>query len=91
MHPSKRPYKVLITDDSLGIGGKEHQLTLLAKYLPNEWERKVWAMNGGPNHENLLAHNISSSVRSRKWRFDISPAFDLWKLILNWRPDIIHA
>jgi glycosyltransferase involved in cell wall biosynthesis len=91
MYPSKRRYKVLITDDGLDIGGKEHQLSLLAKYLPNEWERKVWAMNGGPNHENLLAHNISSSVRSRKWRFDISPAFDLWKLILDWRPEIIHA
>jgi glycosyltransferase involved in cell wall biosynthesis len=91
MNPSERRYKVLIINDSLDLGGAEHQLALLAKYLPNEWERKVWVIDSGPNFETFQSLKIPFYVHPRKWKFDISPAFDLWKLILNWRPDIIHA
>ncbi len=84
-------HRVLIINDSLDLGGKEHQLALLAKNLPNDWERKVWVIDGGPNYETFQSCNISFHLQPRKWKFDISPAFDLWKLIINWRPDIIHA
>jgi glycosyltransferase involved in cell wall biosynthesis len=93
---SIRHHKVLIINDSLGpnglIGGKERQLALLAKYLPNEWERKIWVMNFGPDEKTLREdNNFNYYYRPRKWRFDLSPAFDLWRLIFYWHPDIIHA
>lgn len=91
MLPSGRSCKVLIINDSLDLGGAEHQLALFAKYLPNEWIKKVWVIDGGPNFETLRANNIPFFLKPRKWQFDISPAFDLWRLIINWRPDIIHA
>ena len=89
MSPS--PRKVLIINDTLALGGAEHQLYLLAKYLPKEWERRVWFIDGGPNAERFRSIKIPFHVHSRKWKYDISPAFDLWEVIRNWHPDIVHA
>ncbi len=83
--------KVLITTDSLSNGGAERQLTLLAEHLPPEWERRVWSMDGGPFTEELEKYEIQVDICYRRWRWDISPVGKLWRLVRQWRPDVIHS
>ncbi|MBN1458239.1 MAG: glycosyltransferase [Armatimonadetes bacterium] len=83
--------KVLLVTDSLANGGAERQVTLLARYLPPEWDRRVWSWLGGPYEEVLRKDEIRLTVCPRAWRFDISPGLRLWREIFDWRPDVVHA
>lgn len=83
--------KLLLVADGLQNGGAERQMTLLAKYIPRNWERRVWSMDDGHFCIVLQNHGIPVMVKKRSWRWDISPAFYLWHEIYAWKPDVIHS
>ena len=83
--------RVLYLVDGLGNGGLERQLALLATRLPEDWEPRVWAMDGGPFEDYLLNEGIPVLVRRRRARFDPLPAAQLWQDLRSWRPDIVHS
>ena len=83
--------RVLYLVDGLGNGGLERQLALLATRLPEDWEPRVWAMDGGPFEDYLLDKGIPVLVRRRRARFDPLPAAQLWQDLRSWRPDVVHA
>jgi glycosyltransferase involved in cell wall biosynthesis len=84
-------YKLLLVTDTLGNGGLERQIALLAKYLPSDWECRVWSLGEGPYA--LIIRNTGTPVEvcPRAWRFDFTPAVHLWRLILEWRPNVVHS
>jgi len=83
--------KVLYLTDDLGNGGAQRQLALLVKYLPPEWERQVWSMDGGPYVEVIRKLSAPLMVYERAWRWDFSPAIELWQTITHWHPDVVHS
>ena len=66
--------KVLLLADSLGNGGAERQMALLAIGLPPEWQRRVCALGGGPFEAYLRAKGITVEVHGRRSRLDPLPA-----------------
>ena len=83
--------KVLLLADSLPNGGLERQLTLVGRYLPREWERRVWSLAGGAYVDVMRQAGIEVHVDDRRSDIDVSPAFRLWRLVRSWRPDVVHA
>lgn len=83
--------KVLMLCDSLGPGGAERQLALLASSLPSPWEASVFSMGGGRYADEIRALGVPLEVASRRVRFDPSPSFQLWRAIASGKPDIIHS
>ncbi len=83
--------KILFAKEALGIGGAERQLALATKYLPDEWERRVWAMTGGPFADVIEAQGHRVYISPRQARMDVRPAWDLWSLLWDWRPDVVHS
>jgi len=83
--------RVLLLTNSLANGGLERQLSLLAGSLPAEYERRMWSMDGGPHAGAVAAAGIPLMVRPRRFRFDVTPAIDLWRVIHAWRPHVVHA
>jgi glycosyltransferase involved in cell wall biosynthesis len=83
--------RVLYVTDSLSNGGAERQLSLLAKSLPNKWSPLVFSLGEGPFEDVILAAGIRLQVRTRRFRYDVSPAYRMLRLITRWRPDLIHS
>jgi glycosyltransferase involved in cell wall biosynthesis len=83
--------KVLMLKEALPSGGAERQLALIVKHLPDEWERRVWAMGGGPFADVIAGGGHQVDVCPRSARFDVRPAASLWRLIRSWRPDVVHS
>jgi glycosyltransferase involved in cell wall biosynthesis len=83
--------KVLLAVDSLGNGGLERQLSLLAASLPPDWEPRVWAMGGGEFQAYLRDRGVAVEIARRRARFDPLPAAALWRVLRTWRPDVVHA
>ena len=83
--------KVLLVKEALPSGGAERQLALLAEYLPESWERRVWTMGGGPFVEVIRQHGQRIDVCARSGRLDVRPAASLWRLLWEWRPDVVHS
>ena len=83
--------KILYLADTLGVGGAERQLSLLVKYLPSGWERRVWSLNHGSFADEIRSSGISVDIHERRFRYDILPIIDLWRVMLRWRPDIVHS
>ncbi|MCL4555099.1 MAG: glycosyltransferase [Actinobacteria bacterium] len=83
--------RVLYLADGFDNGGAERQLVLLVKYLPPEWERRVWAMGDGPFAEAIRDLGVPIDTRTRSWRWDLSPSVDLWATIARWHPDVVHS
>ena len=77
--------------EALPSGGAERQLALLVKHLPDEWERAVWTMGGGPFVDVIAADGHPVHVSHRRRRVDVLPAVDLWRLLWRWRPDVVHS
>lgn len=77
--------------NSLRNGGLERQLSLLARSLPADHECRVWSLHAGPHARAILDAGVPLRVRPRRFRFDVTPAIDLWRVIDTWRPDIVHA
>ena len=93
-HAARRgelPVRVLLLADSLGNGGMERQLSLLAAGLPSDWEVRVWAMGGGAFEAGLRDGGIAVTVRERRFSLDPLPAMTLWPALRSWRPDVVHA
>lgn len=92
MNPVQRRRKVLLANVSLGNGGLERQLLLLAQNLPPvSWEVGIWTLEGGPFERAVHEAGIPWRCRERRGRFDATPALDLWRLMCSWRPDLVHA
>jgi glycosyltransferase involved in cell wall biosynthesis len=77
--------------DRLGNGGLERQLALVATSLPESWERRVWAMGGGPFATYLREKGIPVAIHDRRARYDPLPAPALWRELIRWRPDVVHS
>ena len=77
--------------EALPSGGAERQLALITEYLPERWERRVWTMGGGPFVEVIRQHGQRVDVSARAARLDVRPAADLWRLLREWRPDVVHS
>ena len=82
---------MLYLKEALGIGGAERQLALTLKHLPSEWERRVWAMAGGAFADAIAAQGHRVYIKPRVARLDVRPAGSLWRLLLDWRPDVVHS
>ena len=91
LRPTRARRRVLLLNISLANGGLERQLCLLARRLPDEWERRVWTLEGGPFAEVLRGAGVAVDVVPRRFRFDPLPALRLWSLVRQWRPDVVHA
>lgn len=91
IRPDSKMPKILFLKDSLPNGGAERQFALLIKYLPIHWERRVWCMGRGPFEEVILATGVQLDIKERSWRFDFTPTFNLWRLIKEWSPDLVHS
>ena len=83
--------RVLMLKEALPTGGAERQLALIMKYLPADWERRVWTMGGGPFVEIIERDGQRVDVCKREARLDVRPAAQLWRLLLRWRPDVVHS
>ena len=83
--------KVLFLKNTLVLGGAERQLALMMKYLPWEWERRVWTLGGGPIGEVIAEQGQRVDVSPRKAHMDVRPAADLWRRLGEWRPDVVHS
>ena len=77
--------------EGLPVGGAERQLALIVKYLPTRWVRRVWLMGGGPFAEAIAADGHQVDVVARRSRFDTRPALPLWRVLIGWRPDVVHS
>lgn len=73
------------------MGGAERQMTLLIKDLPEEWERRIWSLGDGPFANVIVELGITLDLHKRKWRFDIIPFISLLKLLVYWKPCIVHS
>jgi glycosyltransferase involved in cell wall biosynthesis len=83
--------RVLLLVASLGNGGLERQLTLLATNLPPEWRPLVWSAEGGPFRDVLERAGVPVMVDDRRGRLDPLPFAALVWLIARHRPDVVHA
>ena len=83
--------KVLYVADGLTNGGAERQLALLIKCRSSEWETRVWSLGDGPFADVIRQTGALVEVRKRRWRYDVTPFFDLWRLLCQWRPSVVHS
>lgn len=83
--------RVLHITDSLGTGGAQRQLALLLKYLPPNWERMVWSLEGGPFVHVIRDQGIPVICARRRFRLDGSPVLGIWRVLARWRPDVVHS
>jgi glycosyltransferase involved in cell wall biosynthesis len=86
-----RTRRVLIVTDTLSNGGMERQLAVLAKALPDAWEVRVVSLGDGVYVPILREAGVPVTVVPRRFRFDVTPAFPLSRIIRGWRPDIVHT
>jgi len=83
--------RLLMLKEALPTGGAERQLALIMKELPPAWERRVWVMDGGPFADVIAADGYRVDSAPRTARFDVRPAASLWRLLREWRPDLVHS
>jgi len=83
--------KVLICVNSLGKGGSERQIFLLASSLKQRFQVHIFSLGGGYFHDKLLAFDIPVSVYTRSHKFDLYPFRKLQELIQSFQPDIVHS
>ena len=81
----------MLLADSLGNGGAERQLGLLAAHLPEGWQRCVYALGGGAFAAHLREQGVSVTILQRRSRLDPLPAMALWRSALAFSPDIVHS
>ena len=86
--PSRR---VLLLTASLGSGGLERQLTLLATHLPACWRPMVLSLGGGPFEEVLRRSGVAVRIYRRRARLDPLPFVRLARFIIATRPDVVHV
>jgi glycosyltransferase involved in cell wall biosynthesis len=77
--------------DSLGGGGAERQLTLMATSLADPWSVSVFAMEGGVFAGEIRHAGIPLNIAPRIFRLDPSPLASLWRVMGRTRPHIVHS
>ncbi len=82
---------ILFLTDTLGNGGAERQLTLLARYLPACWNRQVWSLGDGIFAGVLRGQGVTVEVLERRNRFDLQAFLTLWRKIRQVRPDLVYS
>jgi glycosyltransferase involved in cell wall biosynthesis len=82
---------VLMVTTSLGIGGTERQLVLLASSLPEPWSASVISLEDGPNRAVLEERGVDVRIIGRRFRYDVSPAARIWRAASEIDPDIVHS
>jgi glycosyltransferase involved in cell wall biosynthesis len=85
------PRKVLLTIDTLGIGGAERQFVMLVKCLPPTWEPLVWSMDDGFYLKILKDSNISVVTCERRSKWSVKPFLNLQRTIKEWQPEVVHS
>lgn len=83
--------KVLLCVNSLGSGGAERQIFLLATNLPKNWRVHIFSLANGYFYNKLIDLGISVSIHPRKHKFDLQPFWDLRETVLSFKPDIVHS
>ncbi len=83
--------RLMLLADSLGNGGAERQLALLAAGLPAAWQRRVCALGGGPFESHLRAKGVPVEVLARRSRLDPALAAGLWRTLAASPPDVVHS
>jgi glycosyltransferase involved in cell wall biosynthesis len=83
--------RVLMVADGLWNGGAERQLALLSSHLPTPWSASVIAMEDGPYRPVFEGLGVELVLATRGYRFDVSPAWRMWRTAARIRPDIVHS
>lgn len=83
--------RVLLLIDSLGNGGAERQMALLATRLPAAWQARVHSLGGGEFEAYLRERGITVEVYGRRSRTDPLPVATLARSIMTLRPDVVHS
>ena len=83
--------RVLLLTPSLRNGGAERQLTLLAGELSRSADVHVLTLEDGPYRRSLQDKGIAVTLVPRRFRWDVRPAVSVWRLVRDWRPDVIHS
>lgn len=83
--------KILMACDSLGGGGAERQLTLMATSLVDPWKVSVFSLEGGMFAQELRNAGVPLTIVPRKFRLDPSPLASLWREAARLRPDVVHS
>ncbi len=89
--PQERSRKVLLVCDSLGGGGAERQLALLATHLAAPWQVTVISLGGGIYADVLREAGIELIMIPRRFRFDPSPLLAMSRAIRDLRPEVVHS
>ncbi len=82
---------LLLLSDSLGPGGAERQLALLATYMPPPWRVTVFSLSDGYFGEVLRQAGIELVVEPRAFRFDLSPLWKVSRFVRALKPDVVHS
>lgn len=85
------PKTVLMLSDSLGGGGAERQLTLLASTLTAPWQASVFSLGGGVYVDKIRAAGVPLTLVPRRFRLDPLPFGQLWKAIAATQPAVVHS
>ena len=83
--------RVLLVCDTLGNGGAQRQMALLASNLPDDYEVRVFSLDDGPYADVLRGFGLDLQVDRRRSRYDISAVSRLRKELIRWRPDVVHS
>ena len=83
--------RILFTIDSLALGGTQRQLCLLLKYLDPEWESRLISLENGPYLEVLHNQGYKVDLFERRYKYDLTPAIKMWRLIWEYKPSIVHS
>jgi len=73
------------------MGGLERQLVLLARALRPAWDPAVWTVDGGPYADIVREAGLPLRIAGRKTRLDVTPSFELWRVLREARPAVVHS
>jgi len=83
--------KILMACDSLGGGGAERQLTLMATSMVDPWLVSVFSMEDGLFATEIRTAGVPLTIAPRKFRLDPSPMASLWREVARLQPDVVHS
>ena len=85
--------KILFAIDTLGSGGKERRLTELLKALKasNDFEFELAVMDSHIHYREILDLDLRIHMILRKTKRDLSAFSKFWKLIREYKPDLVHC
>jgi len=87
----KQQKHVLLVCDSLGGGGAERQLALLATHLAEPWRVTVAALGGGLFADVIQEAGVELIMLPRRFRLDVSPLINMAKTVKSLHPDVVHS